>query len=93
MASRVRFRAHALRRMFERGISVEDVEAVLESREAIESYPDDQPYPSRLLLWGVDVAPASSRQLPSIQRRPARCRRTIRGGAEFFRSLFRRRKS
>ncbi len=57
MASSVRFRVHALRRMFERGISVEDVEAVLESGEAIESYPEDQPYPSRLLLGWRNARP------------------------------------
>ncbi len=39
---------------------------------------------------GDDVAPASSRQLPSIQRRPARGRRYIPAGAEFFGSLLNR---
>ncbi len=50
MRQRLIFRVHALRRMFERGISVEDVEAVLDTGEAIEQYPDDLPYPSRLVL-------------------------------------------
>lgn len=36
--------------MFERNISVEDVEAVLASGGVIESYPGDEPYPSRLVL-------------------------------------------
>lgn len=36
--------------MFERNISVEDVEAVLESGEVVEWYPADEPYPSRLML-------------------------------------------
>jgi Domain of unknown function (DUF4258) len=36
--------------MFERNISVGDVEAVLEGAEVIESYPADEPYPSRLLF-------------------------------------------
>lgn len=44
------FRVHALQRMFERGISEADVRDVLEHGEAIESYPDDAPYPSRLIL-------------------------------------------
>ncbi len=44
------FRVHALRRMFERSISAEDVRAVLETGEEIESYPTDTPYPSRLVL-------------------------------------------
>ena len=44
------FRGHAVRRMFERGLSVEDVRAVLASGETIADYPDDTPYPSRLVL-------------------------------------------
>jgi hypothetical protein len=36
--------------MFERHISVEDVEAVSHNGEMIENYPDDSPYPSRLML-------------------------------------------
>ena len=44
------FRVHALRRMFERRISDEDVQHVLETGEVIEEYPDDHPYPSRLVL-------------------------------------------
>ena len=44
------FRGHAVRRMFERGLSVEDVRAVLTSGETIADYPDDTPYPSRLVL-------------------------------------------
>jgi hypothetical protein len=36
--------------MFERQLGVEDVEAVIESGETIEDYPNDKPYPSRLVL-------------------------------------------
>ena len=36
--------------MFERGISIEDVRLVLYTGEVIEDYPDDFPYPSRLML-------------------------------------------
>ena len=50
MAAKLVFRVHALRRMFERQLSVEDVEAVIDSGETIEDYPDDTPYPSRLVL-------------------------------------------
>jgi len=50
MAAKLVFRVHALRRMFERQISVDDVVAVIESGETIEDYPGDQPYPSRLVL-------------------------------------------
>jgi hypothetical protein len=36
--------------MFERGISSEEVRHVLETGSTIESYPEDSPYPSRLVL-------------------------------------------
>lgn len=36
--------------MFQRNISEADVYRVLETGEVIETYPDDAPYPSRLLL-------------------------------------------
>jgi uncharacterized protein DUF4258 len=36
--------------MAERGISTRDVEEVLDGGDTIEDYPDDMPYPSRLVL-------------------------------------------
>jgi hypothetical protein len=36
--------------MFERDVGVSDVRKVLEEGEIIASYPDDKPYPSRLVL-------------------------------------------
>jgi len=36
--------------MFERKISADEVRYVLETGEAIEEYPDDTPYPSRLIM-------------------------------------------
>jgi hypothetical protein len=50
---RVEFRVHALRRMFQRGISIAAVLHVLETGTTVEQYPDDFPYPSRLVhgLW------------------------------------------
>jgi hypothetical protein len=50
MPSRLVFRVHAIVRMFERGIAEEEVRETLESGQTIESYPDDSPYPSRLVL-------------------------------------------
>lgn len=44
------FRVHALRRMAERLIGVADVRHVMETGEVIEAYPDDAPYPTRLML-------------------------------------------
>ena len=49
------YRVHAITRMFERGIAEEDVQKVLSEGEEIAAYPDDLPYPSRLLLgWRGD---------------------------------------
>jgi hypothetical protein len=44
------FRVHAIKRMFQRRISEEDVLDVLTRGEVIEEYPDEVPYPSRLVL-------------------------------------------
>lgn len=44
------FRVHAIQRMFQRRISLDDVYHVLATGEVIEDYPHDIPYPSRLVL-------------------------------------------
>ncbi|WP_298336223.1 DUF4258 domain-containing protein [Ferrimicrobium sp.] len=44
------YRIHAIQRMFERQIQRSVVEAVVDSGTTIESYPEDTPYPSRLVL-------------------------------------------
>jgi hypothetical protein len=54
---RVIFRIHAIQRMFERQISDDNVKHVLQTGETVEDYPDDQPYPSRLLLGWVEKRP------------------------------------
>jgi hypothetical protein len=51
------YRTHALVRMFQRRIRVEDVRGVLVNGETIEDYPDDVPYPSRLILGWRDRRP------------------------------------
>ncbi|MDI1449547.1 DUF4258 domain-containing protein [Polyangium sp. 6x1] len=43
-------RLHAAKRMLQRGIRMADVEHVIANGEVIEDYPDDTPFPSRLLL-------------------------------------------
>jgi len=49
------FRVHAVQRMAERGITVDDVREVVLNGEVIRDYPDDTPYPSRLILgWRGD---------------------------------------
>ncbi len=49
------FSRHALTQMFSRNIAVEEIKAVLSQGEAIESYPNDSPYPSCLLLGTVQA--------------------------------------
>ena len=51
------FRIHAIQRMFERRITQEDVHHVLKTGEAIEDYPDDTPYPSKLVLGWRGLRP------------------------------------
>jgi len=51
------FSGHALRRMFERGLSRLDVAAAIHDGEVIADYPDDRPHPSCLLLGFVDHRP------------------------------------
>ncbi|MCP3982210.1 MAG: DUF4258 domain-containing protein [bacterium] len=51
------FSVHAIHRMFERGISSEDVRHVLDAGVSIESYPDDPPYAGRLVLGFVGQRP------------------------------------
>lgn len=51
------FRVHAIRRMFQRRISKDDVRQILETGETIETYPHDTPYPSQLVLGWRNVRP------------------------------------
>lgn len=44
------FRFHAIQRMFKRAITVDEVKEALDNGEIIESYPDDWPLPSSLVL-------------------------------------------
>lgn len=54
---RLTFRVHAIARMFLRQINDADVRFALNTGEEIESYPDDEPYPSRLVLGWVAGRP------------------------------------
>ncbi len=48
------YRVHAIERMFQRDVNEADVEYVVQMGEIIENYPDDQPYPSFLVLGHID---------------------------------------
>ncbi|MBI4384981.1 MAG: DUF4258 domain-containing protein [Nitrospinae bacterium] len=54
---RVAFTRHALNQIFTRSIGIDDVKAVISSHEILAEYPDDFPYPSRLLLGFVKGRP------------------------------------
>ncbi|MDZ7720010.1 MAG: DUF4258 domain-containing protein [Balneolaceae bacterium] len=48
---------HAITQMFARTIKKPDVEIVIDTGEEIETYPDDRPLPSKLLLGFVGERP------------------------------------
>jgi Domain of unknown function (DUF4258) len=51
------FRVHAIQRMYQRSITAEEVRTVIQTGETIEDYPNDFPYPSRLLLGWCGLRP------------------------------------
>lgn len=51
------FSSHAVRRMFARRISEAEVEIAIERGTMIESYLDDTPFPSYLVLCAIDGRP------------------------------------
>lgn len=53
----ISFSGHALRRMFQRGLSRWDVTAAIRDGEVIANYPDDRPHPCYLLLGFVNQRP------------------------------------
>ncbi len=54
---RLLIRVHALKRMAQRGISEGMIRHALTHGEAIEEYPEDSPFPSRLILAWHDARP------------------------------------
>ena len=51
------FSDHAITQMFKRGISVDNVKFVIENGEVVITYPNDQPYPSYLILDYINNRP------------------------------------
>lgn len=49
----IKYRVHAIKRMFERNISDEDVLYILSNGQVIQEYPDDNPYPSKLMVCKI----------------------------------------
>ena len=56
-AGKIIFRSHAIKRMFQRRVDERDVRSVLETGEIIEGYPDNTPYPGRLILGWLGRRP------------------------------------
>lgn len=54
---RIDFSGHAVRRMFERGIGKAEIVSVIATGVTVLDYPEDNPYPSRLLLGFVGSRP------------------------------------
>ena len=51
------FTGHAIRQMFQRKITKDDVRKVINHGEVISDYPDDKPFPSTLILGFVEKRP------------------------------------
>jgi hypothetical protein len=54
---RLVFSGHAVKQMFQRRISRDEVKSVLAEGEVIAEYPDNRPYPSYLMLRVVNQRP------------------------------------
>lgn len=53
----VKFSRHAIQQMFARSISKENVKHVIRNGITVINYPDDKPYPSKLMLGFVNERP------------------------------------
>ena len=47
------FTRHARKRILERGIRIDEVHDATDAPTVVEEYPDDEPYPSRLVMGWV----------------------------------------
>ena len=50
---KIRFSQHSVVRMFERQLKKDDIISVIQEGEVIADYPDDLPYPSKLILGHI----------------------------------------
>jgi len=57
MINKLIFSSHVVTQMFKRGISVQDIEHVINAGTVIKNYPEDKPFPSRLILGFVGKTP------------------------------------
>lgn len=54
---KLRLRVHAIQRMFQRNIVLAAVQEALKTGTVMEHYPNDTPYPSRLVLGFAENRP------------------------------------
>jgi len=79
--------------MFERQLGVEDVEAVIEGGETIEDYPNDKPYPSRLVLGWRGARPVHVVAADNLSENELIVITVYEPDAELWEADFRRRKT
>ena len=53
----ISYRLHALERMFERNVSCEELANIIRKGELVENYPNNKPYPSKLVLGRANNRP------------------------------------
>ncbi len=53
----INFSSHAIQRMFERSLSKDQVVRIVHEMHIIKTYPDDQPFPSYLILGYINETP------------------------------------
>jgi len=53
----IKFSQHTIMRMFERSIKKDDIINVIKDDRIIMDYPDDKPFPSKLIIGYIDEMP------------------------------------
>lgn len=53
----VKFSGHAIHRMFQRGLNERDILYVIKTGVPVADYPEDEPYPSQLVLGFIGKKP------------------------------------
>lgn len=89
---RLVFRVHAIQRMFQRRISEEEVTQVVVAGESIETYPDDKPFPSRLMLGWTGSRPVHVVVPENVEAQEAIIITVYQPDAEEWEAGFKRRK-
>ena len=89
---RLVFRLHAIQRMFQRRVSEEEVKQVVAVGETIETYPDDKPFPSRLMLGWIGSRPVHVVVADNVAAQEAIIITVYQPDAEEWEAGFKRRK-